>query len=285
MSVLNIAMAFLMFSVALDVQLHDFKQVLLFPKAIIGGVLVQYLFFPLLTLSLIFIAHPPVSIALGMILVSGCPSGNMTNFLVHHAKGNVPLSVTLNTIIILSATLLTPASFLFWSAYVPEADELRKSFVLPFGQMALIIVQLILIPLVIGVTLRRYFPDVVSRYRNNVQKLALFIFFAILIGAFVNNIGNVKAYLPFVFVLVTVHNILGMAAGYYFAKLIRLTEKDARTFAFESGVHNTALGLILIFNFFNGLGGMALIAAWWGIWDLVTGFALAEWWRRHPVDA
>jgi bile acid:Na+ symporter, BASS family len=60
---------------------------------------------------------------------------------------------------------------------------------------------------------------------------------------------------------------------------MRLPELDCRTLAFEGGVHNTALGLILIFQFFDGLGGMALIAAWWGIWDLVTGFSLATYWR------
>ena len=44
----------------------------------------------------------------------------------------------------------------------------------------------------------------------------------------------------------------------------------------------TALGLTLIFSYFQGLGGMALVVAWWGIWHLLVGTSLATWWRRHP---
>ena len=115
MVILNMAMAFLMFSVALDVRLDDFRRVVQFPKPIGVGLLAQYLIFPLLTLGIIAVFKPPVSVSLGLVLVSMCPSGNMTNFLVHFARGNVALSVTLNAIIILFATFITPAGFLFWS--------------------------------------------------------------------------------------------------------------------------------------------------------------------------
>ena len=40
---------------------------------------------------------------------------------------------------------------------------------------------------------------------------------------------------------------------------------------FEVGVRNTGLGLLLVFTYFDGLGGMALVAAWWGIWDIIAG--------------
>ena len=104
LSILNLAMAFLMFSVALDVRLGDFRKVVQFPRSVAVGLAVQYLVFPLLTLGIIYLFRPPVSVAMGMVLVSMCPSGNMTNFLVHFAKANVALSVTLNAIIILGAT-------------------------------------------------------------------------------------------------------------------------------------------------------------------------------------
>ena len=84
--------------------------------------------------------------------------------------------------------------------------------------------------------------------------------------------------------LVLVHNLGALGAGYGLAKLFRLPELDCRALAFESGIHNTALGLLLIFRFFDGLGGMALIAAWWGIWDLITGYALAAYWRRTSAQ-
>lgn len=280
LAVLNAAMAFLMFSVALDVRPSDFLKVAQFPKSVAVGLLVQYLLFPLLTLGIIFLFQPPVSMAMGMILVSMCPSGNMTNFLTHFSRANVALSVTMNGIIILSASVITPAGFLFWSKFVPESEALRKSFEVGFGEMALIILELILAPLLFGMWLNGRFPEPVARIRPWVQRIALVIFFTILILALFGNGQNIAKYLGYAFGIVLVHNGLGLSTGYVMGRLNRLPEADCRTLAFESGVHNTALGLLLIFRFFNGLGGMALIAAWWGIWDLVTGIGLASWWRR-----
>lgn len=284
MVILNLAMAFLMFSVALDIRLSDFRQVARFPRSVLTGVVVQYLFFPVLTLGVIWLFHPPVSVAMGMILVAMCPSGNMTNFLVHYAKANIALSVTLNAIIILAASVVTPAGFLFWSQAIEGSAEIRRSFSIGFDEMAWIIVQLIVIPLLIGMAVNSIFPEITARIRPWMQRLALVIFFSILILAVAANSENVVKYLGFAFVLVAVHNALGLGSGYIAGRLLRLPENDSRALAFESGVHNTALGLLLIFRFFDGLGGMALIAAWWGIWDLVTGFSLAAYWRRSAAS-
>lgn len=282
LAVLNLAMAFLMFSVALDIRPADFRQVLRFPKSIAVGMVAQYLVFPILTLMVIWAFQPPVSMAMGMVLVSMCPSGNMTNFLVHFARANTALSVTFNGIIILLATVVTPLGFLFWSRFIPDSEALRKSFDLGLTDMALIILQLILLPLLVGMWLNNRYPEWVARFRPWVQRAALVIFFAILVLALFGNGQNIVNYLGYAFAIVLVHNAIGLGTGYWFGRLYRLPERDSRTLAFETGVHNTALGLLLIFRFFNGLGGMALIAAWWGIWDLVTGIGLALWWRREP---
>ncbi len=284
MIVLNIAMAFLMFGVALDVLPSDFRKVVEFPKSVAVGLLAQYLIFPLLTLAIIYLFRPPVSVAMGMVLVSMCPSGNMTNFLVHFAKANVALSVTLNAIIILSATVVTPAGFLFWSKFIPDSAALRQSFEIKFWDMALIIIELILAPLLFGMFLNRRYPDTIARIRPWIQRISLLIFFTILVLALFGNRDNLGNYLGFVFLLVAVHNLAAISNGYLLGRAARLPELDCRTLAFESGVHNTALGLLLIFRFFNVLGGMALIAAWWGIWDLVTGLGLAAWWRKNRSE-
>ncbi|MBK6995483.1 MAG: bile acid:sodium symporter family protein [Lewinellaceae bacterium] len=281
MIVLNMAMAFLMFSVALDVKFSDFRKVVDFPQSVGVGLLAQYLVFPLLTLGIIAVFQPPVSVAMGMVLVSMCPSGNMTNFLVHFAKANVPLSVTLNAIIILTATFITPAGFLFWSKFIPDSEALRQSFEIKFLDMALIIIELIVVPLLLGIWLHERKPEFVAGIRVWVQRISLLIFFSILVLALLGNSDNLVQYLGFIFLIVAVHNAVALSNGYLLGKLFRLPKLDRRTLAFEGGVHNTALGLLLIFKFFGGLGGMALIAAWWGIWDLVTGMGLAWWWRRN----
>lgn len=283
MAVLNMAMAFLMFSVALDVRFSDFKKVVDFPQSVGVGLLAQFLVFPLLTLGIIWLFDPPVSVSMGMVLVSMCPSGNMTNFLVHFAKANVPLSVTLNAIIILSATFVTPAGFLFWSKFIPESEALRQSFEIKFIDMALIIIELIVIPLLLGIWLNERRPVFVARIRLWTQRISLLIFFSILVLALLANHENLVNYLGFIFLIVLVHNAAALSNGFVLGTLFRLPKLDRRTLAFEGGVHNTALGLLLIFKFFGGLGGMMLVAAWWGIWDLVSGMGLAYYWRMKKL--
>lgn len=284
MLVLNAAMAFLMFSVALDIRLEDFRRVVQFPRSIGVGILAQYLIFPLLTLAIIAVFNPPASVGLGMVLVSMCPSGNMTNFLSHFAKANVALSVTLNAIIILSASFLTPAGFLFWSAFVPDSEAVRQTFEISFSQMVIIIIELIVAPLLIGMWLNEKKPEFVAKIRPWAQRISLLVFFSILVLALLGNRDNIVNFLGFVFVLVAVHNGIALAHGYALGRLFRLPELDCRTLAFETGIHNTALGLLLIFKFFGGLGGMALIAAWYGIWDLITGMSLAWYWKKRPLQ-
>ena len=284
MLVLNAAMAFLMFSVALDIRLEDFRRVVQFPRSIGVGILAQYLIFPLLTLAIIAVFNPPASVGLGMVLVSMCPSGNMTNFLSHFAKANVALSVTLNAIIILSASFLTPAGFLFWSAFVPDSEAVRQTFEISFSQMVIIIIELIVAPLLLGMWLNEKKPEFVAKIRPWAQRISLLVFFSILVLALLGNRDNIVSFLGFVFVLVAVHNGVALAHGYALGRLFRLPELDCRTLAFETGIHNTALGLLLIFKFFGGLGGMALIAAWYGIWDLITGMSRAWYWKKRPLQ-
>ena len=284
MLVLNAAMAFLMFSVALDIRLEDFRRVVQFPRSIGVGILAQYLIFPLLTLAIIAVFNPPASVGLGMVLVSMCPSGNMTNFLSHFAKANVALSVTLNAIIILSASFLTPAGFLFWSAFVPDSEAVRQTFEISFSQMVIIIIELIVAPLLLGMWLNEKKTEFVAKIRPWAQRISLLVFFSILVLALLGNRDNIVNFLGFVFVLVAVHNGIALAHGYVLGRLFRLPELDCRTLAFETGIHNTALGLLLIFKFFGGLGGMALIAAWYGIWDLITGMSLAWYWKKRPLQ-
>jgi len=81
---------------------------------------------------------------------------------------------------------------------------------------------------------------------------------------------------------VFIHNACALATGYGMAFAVGLPERDRRAVATECGIQNSGLGLILIFNFFGGLGGMAVITAWWGIWHIIAGLSLASIWRRRP---
>jgi len=94
------------------------------------------------------------------------------------------------------------------------------------------------------------------------------------------------AYIQLVVGVVFVHNLMALATGYGLSTLIGLPERDRRAITFEMGIQNSGLGLILIFNFFDGLGGMAIVTAWWGIWHIVAGMTLATFWKnRAPQPA
>jgi BASS family bile acid:Na+ symporter len=280
---LNILLGFLMFGVALDISLNDFKRIIETPKPILVGLLCQYLLFPALTLLVIYVAQPPTSVALGMILVSACPSGNMANYLTHRAKANVPLSVTLNSITVLLASISTPLVYSIWSQFVPNRESLGQQIAIPFSDMVVIILQVIVLPLFIGIFLANRYPVFIGKIKKAIGTISLLLFFAFLIGAIAANWDNVLLHLDKIFLIVLLHNAMALMMGYTAAHLFGLSETDKRTIAIESGVHNTGLGLVLIFNFFNGLGGMAMIAAWWGIWDLIAPLGLVEYWRRKEI--
>ena len=101
-------------------------------------------------------------------------------------------------------------------------------------------------------------------------------------SAFSANFNYFLKYIHLILILVFIQNALAFLTGYLTAKSFKLSFKDAKTISIESGIHNSGLGLVLIFNpkLFNGLGGMAFIAAWWGIWHLIAGFALATYYKK-----
>jgi bile acid:Na+ symporter, BASS family len=277
---LNILIGFLMFGVALDIKIEDIKNAINTPKPILVGLLCQYFLFPTATIILIYIFQPPTSVALGMVLVAACPSGNMANYTTHRANANVALSVSLNAIIVLFAFISTPIVYKIWSSFVPNTVSLGEQITIPFFNMFIIITQLIVIPLGIGLFLNHKFPAFVQKIKKPISVFSLLIFFSFIVGAIVNNWDNVLKYLSLVFFIVLIHNALGLIIGYYAGKAFSLNDKDCQTLSIESSIHNTALGLILIFKFFNGLGGMAIIAAWYGTWDLIVPFAVATYWRH-----
>jgi BASS family bile acid:Na+ symporter len=125
------------------------------------------------------------------------------------------------------------------------------------------------------------FPNFIGKIKKTISTISVLLFFAFLIGAIIANWENALNHLDKIFFIVLVHNLLALVMGYSVASLFGVSIADRKTIAIESGVHNTGLGLILIFNFFNGLGGMAMIAAWWGIWDLIFPTGVVEYWRRR----
>ncbi|TXB63000.1 bile acid:sodium symporter family protein [Phaeodactylibacter luteus] len=285
LSLLNVCLAFIMFGVALDLRVDNFRDLLRRPKAPLVGLSSQLLLLPLLTLLLIAAVRPAPSIALGMLLVSACPGGNVSNFAVHISGANTALSVLMTSVSTLAAVVVTPLYFTFLAPLVPGADALQQDIYVAPGSMVATIVQLILLPLIAGMLLHAQFPFFTARLKQPVRMLSMAIFIGFVIFALYANFDNIINYLHIVFLLVFVHNALALLTGYFWAMSNRLPQADARAISIETGIQNSGLALILIFNFFDGLGGMALVAAFWGVWHLISAFSLAMWWQYRPIPA
>jgi len=230
---------------------------------------------------LVSISNPPPSIALGMFLVAACPGGNVSNFLTSLAKGNIALSVSLTAFSSVAAIILTPLNFSLWSeSYAPTAKLLQEVHLDPFD--VFFTIGLILgIPLLLGILTASKFPELAKKLAKAIKPISLLIFGALVVIALFGNYQLFMAYIGAIFLWVLAHNFLGLAGGFLTAKLARLPFRDVKTIAIETGIQNSGLGLVLIFSFFSGLGGMALLTAWWGIWHLISGIIVAGFWRKY----
>ena len=285
---LDLTLAFIMFGVALNLKLVDFKRVWDHPKKAFTGMVSQFLVLPALTFLFVWIIKPCPSIALGMMLVAACPGGNLSNFICLLAKGNVALSVSLTAIVSVVSLVMTPFNFTFWASLYPPAAELL------FGEIqmdtASIFIKILLIlglPLALGMMVASRFPRFTSKITKPIRVLSLIIFASYIVGALVANWEYVVTYVQYVILIVFFHNLIALLTGYGSAWLVGLPEFDRRSISIETGIQNSGVALVLIFGeIFDGLGGMALIAALWGIWHLIAGSALAAFWsRREPATA
>jgi len=283
---LNVVLGLVMFGVSLELKAADFSAALRTPRALAIGLLGHHLVFPAFTFLLVLALEPRPSIALGMILVSSCPAGNISNFLTHFARGNTALSVSISTLSTLAAIVMTPLNIAFWGGlYAPAQPILRQVAVNPF-EMLLHVFLLLGLPLAAGLFVSRRWPRFTERARRPMKIFSLVFFLVFVLAALGANWKYFVLYVGMVVGVVFVHNASALATGYGLAWSARLSEPDRRAVAIECGIQNSGLGLILIFNFFDGLGGMAVVTAWWGIWHIVAGLSLATFWsRRAPVPA
>ncbi len=276
---LNICLGFLMFGVSLELSMKDFKYIANNPKPVIVGLTSQIVLLPLFTLLLIYLFQPPFTVQLGMLLVAACPGGNISNYMVHRANGNTALSITMTSIVTLAAVIITPVSFHFWTQILEPPSDFSTVITVDFGAMVRIIIQLIVLPLALGMLINHYLPNVKSKITKPIKMFSIVLLLGIIIVALAGNTEIMRTNLGAVFFLVLVHNGIAYVLGYQFARSTNLGVRERRAISIETGIQNSGLGLILIFNYFHGLGGMALVAAWWGVWDIISGFVLSNIWR------
>ena len=277
---LNLILAFIMFGIALDLKLDNFRNVIQQPKALLIGLSSQLLLLPALTFLLILVFKPMPSMALGMIMVASCPGGNISNFMSALAKANVELSIVMTVITSLTALFFTPLNFSMYGMMYEPTREILIKVHLDWWEIVQTICLIIVFPILMGKTFSSWKPVWAEKIKKPFRNLSMLAFLGIVVFALAANGQFFIKYISAVFFLVLAHNGLALLTGFSWSKLWRLEKSSLRSVTIETGIQNSGLGLLLIFSFFSGLGGMAVIAAWWGIWHIISGFAMAYYFNR-----
>ena len=139
------------------------------------------------------------------------------------------------------------------------------------------------IPLIVGTSMSRAFPRLADKVRKPFKIFSLVFFISIVAGALISAWDIFLQVINLVIIVVFIHNLVALFTGYLAAKLFGLVSRDRRAVSIEVGIQNSALGLVLVFNFFDGLGGMAIIVSWWGTWHIIAGLTAAFFFTRFKL--
>ena len=291
MDIINLVLAFVMFGVALGIKPSSFLDIVRRPQSMIIGVICQIILLPALTFLLTITFKNWISpmVALGMLLVAACPGGNISNFITSFSRGNIELSVSLTAFNTAACIVTTPLNFSFWgNLYLDFAEKrmILPELDIPFWEIFKTIVILLGVPLVLGCLCAQYLPKLANGLKKPMQYLSIAFFIIMVVLTFGNNIDAFLKCIRYIFLIVLVHNLLALGIGFGMGTICRTPYKDRRTLTIETGIQNSGLGLVLLFNpaIFNpeiwaNNGGMVVITAWWGVWYIISGLTLAYLWR------
>ena len=293
MAIVNIILAFVMFGVALGIKPRTIKENIKNPKPIAIGLLLQWLALPAITFAIVLALSPLITpmIALGMILVASCPGGNISNFLSSLSKGNIVLSVSLTAITTTFSPIITPINFYIWGSLYSHFISIKRDIpelVIPFFPMLEQIIILLGLPIILGLLFAHYFPSATKQRIKPLQGISILLFVGMVVVSFAQNFQIFIDNIFYVFFIVMLHNAVALAIGYYGGRLAKAPESDVRSMTIETGIQNSGLGLILLFNkaifppetWHGHYGGMLFITAWWGIWHIISGLAVSFYFRR-----
>ncbi|MCA9637961.1 MAG: bile acid:sodium symporter [Myxococcales bacterium] len=173
LGLLNVILGIIMFGVALDLRVDDFRRVLREPRAIVLGLLGQLILLPALTFALVALLEVQPSVGLGMMVVASCPGGNVSNVITHLGKGNTGVSVTMTAITTLAAVVMTPFNLAFWGSRDPGVASLLTQVELDAGDMVATIGLILGLPLVLGMWTASRLPRVAARLRKPMRWISL----------------------------------------------------------------------------------------------------------------
>jgi BASS family bile acid:Na+ symporter len=166
---------------------------------------------------------------------------------------------------------------------LPSLATEIKSFEIDFSSLLLNMVAILLAPLIIGISVATHLPRIAQKIAQPVRIASMFMLIGFIVAAVLNNQDTFAVHLKKVFWIVLLHNSFALTLAYYFSKSLKNDEAVNRTVAIETGIQNSGLALVLIFTFFDGNTAMAVVAAWWGVWHLISGLVFSSVLRKRET--
>lgn len=238
---LPLALGFIMLGMGLSLTIYDFKRILIYPKAMIIGLISQLILLPLLGYALVTIFDMNGALAVGVIILAVCPGGPTSNLISHLAKGDLALSISLTALSSVITVGTIPLLVNYSILHFGEAGSVTLPVIQTIGQ----IVGVTLVPVSIGMIIRKMRPEA-SRKAERPFKIASAVFFAlILIAAIIKERANIVEYFYLVGPVTLLLNIATMVTGILAARVFLLPLKQQITIGIESGIQNGTLGLMI----------------------------------------
>jgi bile acid:Na+ symporter, BASS family len=277
-AILAAVLAIMVFSIALELRMADFQRVLKAPRPVIVGLIPQFILLPVATWIVTLVLPLPAPMEAAMLLVACCPGGSLSNVITHRALGNTALSVSISALASVLALVLTPLNFSWMIAANPTTAQWLRSIQIDPSGIWLSLFVMLAIPLILGLMVAAKAPALAARIQKPLANFSLIALFAFIVLGLIKERQLLNAQILLPLMIVIAHNALGLL-------LMQVTEGDRRAITIEGGMQNSGLALGIIALQFNADLRMVMIASLWGIWHIVTGLALAAYWRARPPVA
>jgi len=266
----------IMFGMGMTMTVDDFKGVLHSPKAVVIGVVAQFMLMPGLAYLLCQLFQLPPEIAIGVILVGCCPGGTASNVITYMAKGNTALSVACTSVSTILAPILTPAVFYLLASQWIEINAMSM-----LGS----ILQVVLFPIILGLIVRSVLKQKVETYIQVMPLISVLAIVAIVAAIIAGSKTQILESGLLILAVVALHNGLGYLLGFGASRLFKLPYADSKAIAIEVGMQNSGLGVALAAVHFAASPITAVPSAIFSLWHNISGPALATYWasKANPI--
>ena len=259
----------IMFGMGMTMTVDDFKGVLQSPKAVVIGVVAQFVVMPGLAYLLCQLFQLPPEIAIGVILVGCCPGGTASNVITYMAKGNTALSVACTSVSTILTPVLTPAIFYLLASQWIEINAMSM-----LGS----ILQVVLFPIILGLVVRSVLKQKVDAYIQVMPLISVVAIVAIVAAIIAGSKAQILESGLLILGVVALHNGLGCLLGFWASRLFKLPYADSKAIAIEVGMQNSGLGVALAAVHFAASPITAVPSAIFSLWHNISGPALATYW-------